>query len=368
MTTVRRILTPLIASLALVLATLLPAGTPANAATPDVWAFAYMDNATPGVGWVMDLTRQSGTWKSTSVCASAVATVTAFSTGIYQVTFPCSASGNGVAHVTAVDYKGRYCTIGTWYASGTSEIVDVFCYDATGVPDNATFTVLYTTSSGVPTSGGGHAYVYSDFSGAPLSNYNSTGTINSITHPSAGVYLVKIPNLSIGTLYGDLQATAVHPNQLPRRCKVARWTYSGSDYYVYVFCFNNANALTDTWFTLSLHQKRSVYGALYPPKYYAYTWYGNTFVPPATTDYNSTGGVNSTTWVGTGNYHVIFPQVGLKETHIQVTAYGTTPDYCQLYQPWYISGVDVVQKTVICFDGLGNVKDNSFFISTSSSV
>jgi hypothetical protein len=346
------------------------AAAPAQAAVPDVWAFAYQDNPTPPAGWVMDTTRQWGTWRSSpTLCATgAWATVTEVAVGRYQVLFPCTPYRKGVVHVTTVDYKGRYCDAGGWGTAGTSLVANVYCFAPGGSPDHATFTVLYTASTPAPLVGGSHTYVYADPTGAALTSFNSTGLGVSVGHMGVGQYAVKLPGLAAGALQGDLQATAVTRLPLPRRCKIARWGYSGTDYVAYVFCFDGASNPVDTWWTLSYHNKRAVFGALAPPKNFGYVWSIGAAVPPPATNFNSVGAANSVTPVGGGEYLVQYQNVGYRSTHMQVTAYGDGPGYCGLSWPWQLVGTLVYAKTVICFDGLGNRKDSSFFATYTSNV
>jgi hypothetical protein len=365
MVRIRRRLLAVVTGLALgATAALVPA--PAHAAVADSWAFAYMDNPTPPAGWVMDTTRQWGTFRTT--CGPVWATVTEWSVGLYEVTFPCT-SAKGIVHVTAVDDTGRYCTAGKWGQNGTSTSATVFCFDRTGRPDHATFTILSTTSSGVLPAGSGHGYVFASPAGAVLTQFNSTGGANTVTHAGTGVYLARLSGLANASfLEGDLQVTAVHPNQVASRCKIGRWGLSGLDQIVYVICFDRAGNRADTWWNLSYHNRRTVLGALGPPRYFAYNWANVVTAPPSATTFNSAGGANSIVPVATGEYVAVFEQVGYRMTHIQVTTYGTDPGYCQLSRPWILSGSTVIAKTVICFDGFGNTKDAPFFISYTSNV
>ena len=151
-------------------------------------------------------------------------------------------------------------------------------------------------------------------------------------------------------LAGNVQATAIQPNAAPRRCTVARWGASGTDVLVYVFCFDQAGAPVNTNFTLSYHRGRSVIGSLAPPKFFGHL---ASAAGGPTNDNSQLGvGVNTIAPLApAGRYLVTFKQLGQKETHAQVTAQGTGPNYCNLTQPWSYA-VDA-PVDVICFDNTG---------------
>jgi hypothetical protein len=65
---------------------------------------------------------------------------------------------------------------------------------------------------------------------------------------------------------------------------------------------------------------------------------------------------------------VTFGLVGFPQTHVQVTAFGVTPDYCILQEVWGLSGTTVVVRNVICFNGAGVATLNQSFVSYTSRV
>jgi hypothetical protein len=344
-------------SLILATALALLAARPAAAAVPDVWAFAYNDTLAPAPGSIMNPAYQWGSYKTT--CPGSNATITQLAVGKYVVNFPCSASSNGIVHVTAVDGNARYCELEKWNDVGTAKSVTVLCFKGP-TRENSKFTVAYTRSSGMPAIGA-HAYVYSDPNGVPLASYNSAGPAITVTHVGTGRWEVKLPMLSTGSYDGDLQATAVHPNDAPRRCKIDNWFISGPDYRVPISCTDPNGVLTDTWFTMSYHFKRSVFGAV--PARFAYMT--NLVGAPAGSSYNSLG-VNSFTATPPGRYTMLYTSVGAGVTHMQVTALaGTYGYFCQLERIWTFPGGNV-DAPVICFDNVGIPVDNLLFSTFSS--
>src|SRR5262245_20225673 len=97
------------------------AASPAAAAVPNVWAFAYSDNPPPLPCSILNPAYQWGSFQT--ACPGSMATITQIATGKYVVVFPCSASSNGIVHVTAVNNNARYCELEAWKDSGSDKIV-----------------------------------------------------------------------------------------------------------------------------------------------------------------------------------------------------------------------------------------------------
>jgi hypothetical protein len=332
---------------------------PATAAVPDHWGFAYMNDATPVAGQVLDPTRAWGSWKA--LFPADPVRVWHNGSGRYLVRFPHIAS-RGVAHVTAVAGDARWCQLQAAVPSGADQDVHVQCYRHGGAPQPATFSVVYSSSSGAPVASGAYAYTYVDPAGNLVDSFNSTGAANAAVRGAVGRYRVTVP-APVSGYEGGIEVTAEHANS-PRRCKVDAWRPVVGGHFVYVNCYDQASALADSWFHLTYQQKRSHFGALAPPDNLAYLWSPALGGP---TDYNSQGGVNTITPSGVGQYLVVFPRIGVRETNVQATAYGPSPDYCNLQAPWGAVG-DLVVRNVICFNAAGAQAPNRFFVAGSSRV
>jgi hypothetical protein len=356
------------AAAAVVVATLwLVPAAPAHAATADRWGFAYVDNPLAPVWTVTDPTRQWGSWK-TAFPASWAESINV-APGRVLVRFPHIGLGaRGNVHVTPVNRSGHYCEIVRWNQSGADEIIDVQCHRPGGARDNTPFTVLWSVSSGVLPAGQGSFATVQYGPAAIVQAYNSTGGPVGVVAGAPGTYQVRFGGVGLaGVLAGNFQVTAVQPNAGPRRCNVAFWTASGTDIIAYVFCYDQAGALTSSEFTASYHRERAVFGSLGPPKYFGYLW-PNALAGP--TNFNSVLGVGINTIAAVappGRYLVRYPQLGLRETHAQVVAYGQGPNYCHLTQPWSFAGPDAVVD-IICFDNLGNPTPNRMLTTYTSRV
>ena len=344
----------------------LAAGTlvsPAQAAVPDKWAFAFMHNPTPPPGLLMDPTRQ---FKSDGLINS---TVFAGPIGRYRVIFPGIASANGIAHVTAVASDARWCQVFNIFTSGPDQVVEVQCYKYSGAiitHDWSQFSIMYSTSSGFPVGAGAYAYVHGKITGGTGPSYNPFG-VNTVLHGGigTGVYKVFLPGVSTGLFDGNIQVTAQHPNS-PRRCKVDNWNPVPGGQDILVRCYDHNSAPADSYFNLTYHRERSIYGALIPPKHFAYLWTPG--YPGGPSNYNSVGSFNSMVPAGPGLKYIEFHKVGYRETHVQVTAFKNGAFWCNLQNVWQISGAVAIVRNVICFSPVGVQADSDFFISYTSRV
>ncbi|WP_330172626.1 hypothetical protein OG875_02880 [Streptomyces sp. NBC_01498] len=345
--------------LAALLAAALPTAGSAQAAVPDRWGFAYLDNPTPPSGYVPDTTRQWGSWASPSTNPVKVDQI---GVGSYVVHFPLIGGSGGIAHATAVSSVGHWCQIADWRTAGSGQDVYVTCYRPGGARDNSTFTVLYTSSSGLSaTPAGSYGYLNSDGAGTVLAQYNSTGAVNAVSHGSTGIWRAWLPGLGLASQAGDLQVTAVDARQ-GARCKVSDWAPGSPGQTVVVACYNGANALYDTEWTLSYSYLRAVHGPASPPRSFGYLWYNGSV--PALTNYNSGGGTN--TLGGSGApFTVTMPSVGVPPDTAQVTAYGSGPDYCGLHTPWTRAS-GAVRLNVACFSPGGAPVRIPFFAAYTS--
>lgn len=348
-------------------ATLLVTAGPARAATADQWGFGYVDNPTTAAWTDLNHSYQYGSWKTAfpGLWAQGIKVTT----GRYQVRFPqVGTAVRGNAHVTAVNRSGDYCQITRWGQSLTYEIVEAQCSKPGGTPVDSRFTVAWTSSTGIlPTASSTYASVqYGTL--AVVQSYNSTGAAVSVTTVGVGLYQVWFSGVGVATtLAGNLQVTAIQPNAIPRRCKVARWGFSASDIVAIVACFDATGAPVASEFNASYHRERSVIASFAPPKVIGYVWTAG----GGQTNFNyPAGGFGFNTFgliAPPGRYLVKYPFLGLRETHTQVTAFGDTSNYCHLTDLWTIPSGSA-EVDVMCFDNTGTASPSAFFNTFTSSV
>jgi hypothetical protein len=153
-------------------------------------------------------------------------------TGDYTVTLPGLASEGGTVKVTAFSATSSYCKAADWDAAGADEEIEVDCYDFTGAPADAKFTLVYADETSIVANGAANGYVratdQTNPAYTPNSAYqhNSTGVLNTVVRNSTGSYTVTFPGLgtALGLSFnrGHVQATAEHTSS--KRCQVSSWS------------------------------------------------------------------------------------------------------------------------------------------------
>lgn len=359
----RRLTSRIVFITALVAAGLGSAATGAQAAVPDNWGFALVDVSTG----TPDLSYQAGSWpNSYTVSVASIGPV-----GQTYVRFPQIASKQGVVHVTAVSNDPVWCQVQKWGPSGADEIAVVQCYRYGGQPVFTPFSIVFAESSGVLGSRT-DAFGTVFWNGSSIaSQYNSAGAVNTVTPTGPGEWLVTLPGLGSTTAAGNVQVTAVDSNR-PARCKVGKWGPGSFSQQLVVVCHDAGDRPYNTGWTLTYERQRAVTGAANPPKNFAYTFdhdYTNPgpYAPtPAGINYNSQGAVNTVQSAGVGQRLVTFPAVGVRQTNVQVTAYGPDPHYCNLQLPWITSNSAAYVRNVVCYKGTSRIDQPSLVTMLSA--
>lgn len=333
------------------LATLGTTAQPAAAALPDTFGFALFS------GGVV-----SQQWPATTTVSPGVA-------GRWTVRFPGIGIPGGVVHVTAVHDAltyppGRWCQAESWGPVGPDEIVKVSCYRPGGLLDaQPGFSVQFARSSGV-FGGTRYGYVDSNPGGGIITQYNSVGVANTVANVAPGLYSVGLPALgTAGPQAGGVQVTAVNP-AVGARCKVASWVSSANGQFFRVYCFNPGGIPANTRFTLTWQYQRALYGGAFPPGRFGYLWNAPPLGPPLT-NFNSSGPANVLAG-GPPVWSATFPNIAAVPGNVQVTAFGTTPDFCGLHQPWTPISGGPLSARINCFTNAGVPVNSGFTVEYSS--
>lgn len=220
----------------------------------------------------------------------------------------------------------------------------------------------------------GAGYVWADnptaasYTPAPDYQMNSTGTTtrNTITRISTGRYSVRFTRL--GVLGGVAHATAYGTDT--HTCKIEGWSPSGADQNVVVRCFTLAGAPVDARFTASFTSNKHWNGWEYGRTYAgAYLYHGDptsaNSTPSSLYQYNSMGGVNTVTRVGTGVYSAYLPNIGhaVSGGHALVTAYGSAAERCKVVNFGWTSPSTTIKVNVRCFTAAGAPADSRFVLT-----
>ncbi|MEV7007245.1 hypothetical protein [Streptosporangium sp. NPDC051022] len=333
--------------------------TSAQAAVPDRWGFAFVDvfSGTP------TLAHQAGSWSSASVV-----TVSPGATGQVKVVFPGIASPAGVAHVTAVSPNAEWCQLQTWLPSGPDEVALVQCYKYGGAPVFVPFTIVFEESSGTLPAPQALGYVHYN-GGSVVTQFNSTAGVDTVAPGAVGVWTVTLPGLGSSSPEGGFQVTAVDRGQ-PARCKVGGWSAAIAAQIVQVVCYNATNAPLRTGWTLTYQRQRAITGAASPPKYFGYTLEVSPGTPgpyaptPVGINFNPSGAPNTIKNFAVGR-EVTFPKIGYLRDHVQVTGFGSGPEYCNILKVWTTPPNDAVVSGIKCYNGVA-VTPYRFFASYTS--
>ncbi|MEO3813542.1 hypothetical protein ABGB17_31480 [Sphaerisporangium sp. B11E5] len=359
----RKVVTRLLCVFALVAAGIAVGGTSAEAAAPNRWGFALVDIPSG----IPNPTHQAGSWP-----AGFNVTVSPMGVGQFLVTFPqIGTTARGIVHVTAVSTGPVSCQVQRWGTNGVDELVIVQCYQFPGTPVNSAFTVMFQESSGtVPPAQGGLAYVH--WTGGSIgSTFNSLGATNTVIPAGVGLWTVTLNGMGTGTQAGGFQVTAVDP-QAPARCKVAGWLTSSAVQQVQVRCFDAVNNPRNTAWNLTWQFRRAITGGAAPPAYFGYTFDNSPatagpYVPvPPNVNFNSAGGAVTLQRTGVGHRLVNFTGIGVLPDHVQATAFGPGPEYCNIFTLWATSGGVVWIRNVVCYFSTTPVNHPSFVTYTSA--
>jgi hypothetical protein len=333
---------------------------PAQAAVPNHWGFAFV-NTTLGIP---DPSHQAGSWPP-----GFMVSVSPGAPGQEFVRFPRIASPGGVVHVTAVtDGIPAWCQAQKWFPAGPDEIAVVRCFRAGGAPMFVPFTVMFTQSTPGPFPPG-RAYAYVHFSSGIVSKFNSSGGLITVTGAGPGAWVVRLAGVGSAGLSGNVQVTAVDPVR-PARCKVAKWASSPGGQAVLVRCFNQLVAPLNTGWTLSYQRGRAITGTQL--KAFGYTFDNKPlmippYVPaPPAINFNSLAGINTVRGAGTGLRFAVFPRIGVLPNTVLVTAFGTTPDFCNLLAVWATTGGNVLVRDVACYTAFGALQSQASLITYTS--
>ncbi|WP_062437264.1 hypothetical protein [Herbidospora daliensis] len=338
------------------------ATSPAQAAVPNRWGYAYV-NVPVGVP---SLAHQAGSWPG-----GFNVSVTPGGAGETIVRFPQIAGPGGVAHATAVSTGPHICQVAKWMPIGPDQIVVVRCHQFGGAPTTVPFTVTWSESTPPMAGPGTQGFGYVHYNGGIIASYNSAFGANLVSVLGVGWYKVDMNGLGSAAVAGGIQVTA--QNDLAQaRCKVVNWAPGAVVQQIEVRCFNAVNTPMHSGWSLTYQRERNINGRWVPPKAFGYTFDHTPANPgpyapaPAGVNYNSQGGVNTVRSTGLGLRMVTFPLVGYAIDHVQVTAYGNNPDHCNLQSIWNTMGGVATVRNVQCWTNVTRADRASFVSYTST--
>src|SRR4051794_19051914 len=307
-------------------------------------------------------------------------TIVRTATGVYSVTFTNLANFGGEAGtvlVTSLGTMGEHCGDSAWSSYGTPDTtVTVRCFSAAGAPVDAQFDAAYIRPTSSP---GDFAYLWLNdettgvaaFVPSTFHQFNSAGGTNTSTRNAVGDYTVRLPGMSSDG--GTAKVTEF--SAAASFCKIETWSSAGADELVEVRCFNSTGAAVDSKFTLVWADSQSI---LSDGAESAYVYSTNAtpapggYTPPAATNFNSSGALNTVVRNSTGSYRVTVPNLGspslspvsLDRGAVHVTATTATSRRCEVTgwsSPTAPPGTAVpVLADVTCTTSAGALADSKF--------
>jgi hypothetical protein len=294
-----------------------------------------------------------------------VNTINRTGTGSYTVLLPNLGTPSGTVLVNAYGFTANSCKVASWGPSGTTQTINVRCFNPAGQLADTQFSLSYNNWVG---GGSDIGYVWANqptsASYTPATNYqgNSSGADNQVTRWATGSYQVWLPNL--GQSAGHVEVTAYGYGS--ERCKVTGWGPSGTTQVVGVACFTTTGVPVDTLFTLTYVRDTNILGnnpVCCEPDGFptAYVWAHDptsaSYVPSSTYQFSDFGARDqiSVNRLSTGYYAVHDGYVTFSAGNVQVTAYGSGSEYCHVA---YWTPTDGIR--VLCYDASGNPVDTLY--------
>lgn len=218
-----------------------------------------------------------------------------------------------------------------------------------------------------------HGWVWADqptsSSYTPSTAYQfSTGAASTVTRSGQGAYTVRFTNLGSGFTAGRTGNAQVSAYGTGAYCKVSNIVAGSSHVDVDVRCFddqdgNPADSRYVAFYGRQLYKgfadARGTSGYVLSHS----TTYASTTNANSASSANDSGGINTITQTGTGQYTVVFPGMDEFDAAVHVTAYGTDNRRCQV-QGWLAWGGSLT-VAVVCTTPAGTKANSKFLLSVA---
>jgi hypothetical protein len=186
--------------------------------------------------------------------------VTSSSTGVYTVTFSGLGGITG-GHVEVTQLRrSDTCSVDGWAPSGADLDVTVDCFDLTGNPDEAEFSLIVTQ----PKSPNGilaYDWVQHPKTQGTLTGkyqFNSTGHTNTLKRLGTGRYEVTMHGTGPNTGTGTVKVSAA--DDMPGDCLLKSWAGVNGNIVSDVDCYDTGNALQDRPFLIDFARGNNLMG------------------------------------------------------------------------------------------------------------
>jgi hypothetical protein len=298
--------------------------------------------------------------------AGGTITITRSGAGAYTVRFPNlgSVGGSGTVNVSTYGSTPAACRTGGWGPSGADLLVNVDCYSLSGSLMDSTFTATFASDTAEPPSldyvwaNNPNPGIGSSYTPASTYQFDSAGSAVTVTQIATGSYDVNLPGpVTVG---GSVKVSVY--NNPAINCQVVDWVAEAPGQVAEVDCFDASGVLADSAFDLTFLAGDSLLGV--PKLFSGYVWANNasaaSYTPAKPYQYSSANALNTISRSGVGVYTVTLPGLGrsVPTGDVQVTAYGSTDDFCQVGSWGTVTSNVLV--TVRCFNPAGGPADSEF--------
>jgi hypothetical protein len=248
----------------------------------------------------------------------------------------------------------------------------VQCYDSTGVQTEEPFDLLVTRSQHKPKGVLDYDYVYTGAHGRLNSDprfrpfqYNSSGQVNSVSHPGTGKYVVTMPGSGrAGDNHGTVKVSPYGTGA--GSCQIGNWAATRTAQKITVLCFDHSGTPEDRQFTVAYARGNNLMGrtGLTDANASVRSGGANPVYQPAI-QFNSAPQAKITVvHIDRGQYVVLFggsiptgrPNGG--NGHIQVTPVGTSYRHCG----YHLVPTHTPELDVSCAGPSGPLADSAFTV------
>jgi hypothetical protein len=266
-------------------------------------------------------------------------------TGSYVVIFDGIGVAGGVAHASSYGSNSNFCTIVSWYQSGSDQKVEVKCFTATAAPVDTTFLVNFASGHWGLTK---FSYLWADqpatvsYEPFPNYRYDSSGATPKVKRLSPGRYQVYLPaSADLGGEPYSLQVSAY--GSVAMHCKVSAAFVAAATHQI--DCRRTTGVFADTQFEVTFASNGNFIGR----DDLRFGEYGD--ASPGVV-------VNST-----GVYTVPANEMGQPKGQVVAYAEGGDTTYCHTGS-WAPSGT-TLNMVVRCFSFDGSPFESSFRVMVS---
>ncbi len=228
--------------------------------------------------------------------------------GQYTAILTGLASTPNGGHVQVSAYNSdNYCRVGSWFPSGGSQLVGVYCFDKAATPADTTFTLTFLSDllPGVtPDQATLAGYAWANQQGAdsyiPNTDYSLTSAGSTTgSRQGTGAYTMTFQDLLFGAPSSSIALVTAYGGAGPITCDPTAWNAQDANLSVQVRCQNAESAPVDAKYDVLVLTSSSTEPPLAVSSPVSLTdgQVGQAYAP---VQFSATGGTAPYSWSATG--------------------------------------------------------------------